>query len=165
MGPGQADIARGVSRRCGCRTTACPQCRCNSSGRYTPVSSTKRQQNAIVVSGSDGTWQKLSTPGVSIKILRLDKETGEATILLRLEPSATFPAQNHPGGEEVYVLEGDIKLGKNSLVEGDYLYTPPDGKHAVSTQGGCLILVTLPKPIEILKGGRLLTFNVTRCAH
>jgi quercetin dioxygenase-like cupin family protein len=50
---------------------------------------------------------------------------------LKFEPGATYPAHNHPGGEEVFVIEGDVKLGKDRLSAGDYLYTPPQGKHAV----------------------------------
>jgi quercetin dioxygenase-like cupin family protein len=35
---------------------------------------------------------------------------------------------------------------------GDYLYTPPDAKHAAVSDGGCVFLVTLPKPVVMLKG-------------
>ena len=48
------------------------------------------------------------------------------------------------------MLEGDFKVAGERLGAGDYLYTPPDGKHAASTERGCVILVTLPKPVEML---------------
>lgn len=84
-------------------------------------------------------WRPLSEPGVSgvfVKVLRFDKETRRApTILLKFDAGATYPAHNHPGGEEVFVLEGDLKLGKDHLYTGDYLYTSPNGKHAARSEG------------------------------
>ena len=100
-------------------------------------------------------WQPLTEPGVTgvyVKVLRFDKETRRApTILLKFDPGATYPAHNHPGGEEVFVLEGDLKLGKDHLYTGDYLYTSPNGRHAVRSEGGCVVLVNVPEEVEILK--------------
>jgi quercetin dioxygenase-like cupin family protein len=100
-------------------------------------------------------WKPLAEPGVAgvwVKVLRFDKETRRApTILLKFEAGATYPAHNHPGGEEVFVIEGDVKLGKDRLSAGDYLYTPPHGKHAVWSEGGCILLVNVPEQVEILK--------------
>jgi quercetin dioxygenase-like cupin family protein len=99
-------------------------------------------------------WQPLQEPGVSgvlVKVLRFDKATGRApTILLRFEPGATYPLHSHPGGEEVFVLEGDVHLGKDHLRTGDYLYTAPDNKHAVRSDGGCVLLLVVPEAVEIL---------------
>ena len=99
-----------------------------------------------------GTWKPGSVPGVSVQVLRRDKTTGESTSLVRFAPGTKFPAHNHPAGEEIFVLEGDFTVGAHRLTSGDYLYTPPNGKHAASTEGGCLVIVTLPKPVEIIAG-------------
>jgi quercetin dioxygenase-like cupin family protein len=88
---------------------------------------------------------------VSVKVLRRDPATGGSTSIVRFEAGARFPAHNHPGGEEVLVLEGEVQIGGDRLGTGDYLYTPPGGKHALSTEGGCVILVVLPQPVEILE--------------
>lgn len=100
-------------------------------------------------------WRPLGEPGVTgiyIKELLFDHETQRApTILLKFEAGATYPAHNHPGGEEIFVLEGDLKLGKDHLFAGDYLYTAPDGKHAVWSQSGCIALLKVPQQVEILK--------------
>ncbi|HZS45062.1 MAG TPA: cupin domain-containing protein [Blastocatellia bacterium] len=95
-------------------------------------------------------WQSSPIDGVSYKRLRSCSESGEQTALIRFAPGTKFPAHNHPAGEQVYVIEGELQVGKYHLVAGDYLYTPPDGKHAASTKDGCLFLVTVPKAIEIL---------------
>jgi quercetin dioxygenase-like cupin family protein len=104
----------------------------------------------VVVRDGDDGWRTLKIPGVSVKALRRDPDTGGSTALVKLEAGAKFPAHNHPAGEEVFVLEGDVLIGPDRLTAGDYLYTPPDGKHAASSQGGCVFLVTLPRPVEIL---------------
>lgn len=99
-------------------------------------------------------WIPLPEPdskGISIKVLQYDKQTKRApTFLLKFEAGATYPAHNHPGGEEIFVLEGDIKLGKDHLNVGDYLYTVPNGKHAVRSVNGCVILLKVPEAVEIL---------------
>jgi quercetin dioxygenase-like cupin family protein len=104
----------------------------------------------VVVRAGDDGWRELKIPGVSVKALRRDPDTKASTALVKLAPGARFPAHNHPAGEEVLVLEGDVLIGPDRLQAGDYLYTPPDGKHAASSQGGCVFLVTLPRPVEIL---------------
>jgi quercetin dioxygenase-like cupin family protein len=100
-------------------------------------------------------WRPLEEPGVTgifVKLLRFDDEAHRApTILLKFEPGATYPAHNHPGGEEVYVVEGDITLGRDHLHAGDYLYTAPGNKHAVRSEKGCVILVNVSQEVEILK--------------
>src|SRR5213593_1442460 len=104
-----------------------------------------------VVRGDGAAWQSTKVPGVSVRALRRNAETGESTALVRFAPGARFPAHNHPAGEEVFVLEGEVLIGPDRLKAGDYLYTPPDGKHAASSDGGCVFLVTLPRPVEILQ--------------
>lgn len=113
------------------------------------MSSTESSISATVIRSEEGQWQ-FSAPGVSKKVLRDDKQTGESTLLLRFEAGATYPLHNHPGDEEILALEGDIKVGKHELRPGDYLHTPPGGKHAVSSRNGCLVFLRLSKPIEIL---------------
>jgi quercetin dioxygenase-like cupin family protein len=114
------------------------------------VSSTKEEVSAVFTR-SDGVEWQLIAPGVSKKALRSDGRTGESAILLKFEAGATYPLHNHPGGEEIFALEGEVRIGKHELRAGDYLYTPPEGKHAVSSQNGCLVFLRLSKPIEILE--------------
>src|SRR5262245_52036796 len=78
---------------------------------------------------SEADWRATRTPGVAIKMLREDPATGGSSFLVRLEPGARIPAHDHPGGEELFVVDGDFQVGPERLSAGDYLYTPPDGKH------------------------------------
>ena len=97
-------------------------------------------------------WQpSKAADGVSFKTLRRDDVTGGLTVLLRFEPGARFPAHRHPAGEEVFVIDGQVKIGNERLQQGDYLYADPDSIHAVWTESGCTLLVMLPKPAEIVE--------------
>jgi len=106
-------------------------------------------------------WKPLNEPGVSgisVKVLRFDEENGRApTILLKFEAGATYPAHDHPAGEEVFVLEGEVAFGKHHLRAGDYLYTPPGGKHAVWSKQGCVMLLCVPEEVVILKNADCVT--------
>ena len=100
---------------------------------------------------SDATeWRAGAIAGVSVKVLRRDADTGGSTALVQFGAGARFPAHNHPAGEEVFVLQGELQIGRDRLTAGDYLYTPPNATHAASSEGGCVFLVTLPKPVEII---------------
>jgi quercetin dioxygenase-like cupin family protein len=100
-------------------------------------------------------WRALDEPGVQgvyVKVLRYDVSAGRApTILLKFDPGATYPGHIHPGGEEIFVLEGDIRLGKDRLHAGDYLYTAPGNIHAVRSDAGCVVLVSVPQEVEKLQ--------------
>jgi len=116
------------------------------------MTSPRSQERTKLVETAQIEWQPTATPGVHYKLLRSDRETGTQTVLLKFDPGAQFPSHNHPGGEELYVIEGEIQVGRDHLNAGDYLYTPPGGKHPASSKTGCLIFVTVGKPIEIIGG-------------
>ncbi|MBA3355515.1 MAG: cupin domain-containing protein [Pyrinomonadaceae bacterium] len=119
------------------------------------ATSTQTESFTQLVRSRQIEWEPLAEPGVSgvfVKALRFDEETRRSpTILLKFAAGATFPAHNHPGGEEIFVIEGDIKLGKDHLYTGDYLYTAVNGKHAVRSENGCIVLVNVPQQVEVLK--------------
>ncbi len=95
----------------------------------------------------------VKTDGIFVKVLRFDETTQRApAILLKFEPGSVYPHHNHPGGEEAFVLEGEVRFGKQDLIAGDYLYTSPNAKHAVYSKGGCVIFLNIPKEVEILRG-------------
>ena len=106
---------------------------------------------STMVRGASTEWRATRTAGLSVKVLRNDASTGESSSLVRFEPGTSLAPHDHPGGEEVFVIEGELTIGPHHLEAGDYLYTPPNGKHAASSDRGCVFLVTLPKPVVFLK--------------
>ena len=70
---------------------------------------------------------------------------------MRFEPGAKFPAHDHPGGEEVYVVEGSVRIGDKELQTGDYLWTPPGGIHDAQTETGCVLFLSAPEGIKVVE--------------
>ncbi|WP_316635338.1 dimethylsulfonioproprionate lyase family protein [uncultured Flavobacterium sp.] len=94
----------------------------------------------------------VKTEGIYSKILFFDKEANRPTkFLLKFEPGASYPNHIHPAGEEIYVLEGEVRSGKDELKKGDYLYMPPGSSHSVFSKTGCTLLFTVPEEVVILK--------------
>ena len=60
-------------------------------------------------------WRALPTRGASVKVLRHDKDTGGSTTLVRFDAGTRFPAHNHPAGEEIFVVAGDLHVGREHL--------------------------------------------------
>ena len=109
-----------------------------------------------IVRNSQKEWQPLIEKeihykGISVIPLRYDEtKQRSTTILLKFEPGATYPYHNHPGGEEIFVLSGEVTIENVTLSEGDYLYTPVNFKHAVTSRTGCTMLFVIPEEVEIL---------------
>lgn len=70
-------------------------------------------------------------------------ESGQVTSLVRYEPNATFPAHDHPGGEEILVLEGVFSDEQGDWPAGTYLLNPEGFRHAPFSEEGCLLFVKL----------------------
>jgi len=117
----------------------------------------KQNNRNQLVKSSEIEWKSLASigedvQGIYIKSLLFDDETNRSpTILLKFDAGASYPLHTHPGGEEVFVLEGDIHLGKDHLHAGDYLFTAPDNLHAVRTDGGCVVFLKAPLEVEFVK--------------
>jgi quercetin dioxygenase-like cupin family protein len=112
--------------------------------------------NNYIVRSNQKDWQPLiekgiNYEGISVISLHYDEEKERSTtILLKFEPGAKYPYHNHPAGEEIYVISGDAILENVTLSQGDYLYTPPNFKHSVTTINGCTMLFIIPEEVEIL---------------
>lgn len=89
--------------------------------------------------------------GISVKSLRFDKATNRSkAILLKFEKGASYPYHTHPAGEEILVLEGSCIIHHTTLTQGDYLYTPPTGKHSVKSETGCLLFLSIPEEVVLM---------------
>jgi len=90
-------------------------------------------------------WQ--SSPGGGVLRKRLHRvggaESGQVTSVVRYEPGAAFPAHDHPGGEEILVLEGTFSDERGDWPRGSYLLNPEGYCHSPYSTEGCLLFVKL----------------------
>lgn len=107
-------------------------------------------EQGIQIRTSEREWRAFpDSPGVLYKTLR-KHPNGGLSILLRFEPGARYHTHRHPGGEEYYVLEGELDdLGK-AWPTGSYIWHPPGSVHRPASKAGCVVLVILPEAVELL---------------
>jgi anti-sigma factor ChrR (cupin superfamily) len=70
-------------------------------------------------------------------------ESGQVTSVVRYEPRSTFHAHDHPGGEEILVLDGVFSDEHGEWGAGTYLLNPEGFRHTPFSEPGCLLLVKL----------------------
>jgi anti-sigma factor ChrR (cupin superfamily) len=70
-------------------------------------------------------------------------ESGQVTSIVRYQPDASFPAHDHPEGEEILVLDGVFSDEHGDWPAGTYLLNPEGFRHAPFSRQGCLLFVKL----------------------
>lgn len=88
-------------------------------------------------------WLPLGPPGVMVRTLYLQESPPRHwTALIAMKPGSRVPSHAHGGGEELYLIEGRLRVSETWLGAGDFHYTPPGGTHAdMVTEEGCTALV------------------------
>jgi anti-sigma factor ChrR (cupin superfamily) len=93
---------------------------------------------------ADATWTPSPLPGVDRRMLdRVGGEVARATSIVRYAAGSRFDAHNHPGGEEILVLDGVFSDEHGDYPAGTYLRNPPGSRHAPFSTGGCTLFVKL----------------------
>ena len=70
-------------------------------------------------------------------------ESGQVTSVVRYEARSTFPAHDHPDGEEILVLDGIFSDEHGHWPAGTYLLNPEGFRHAPFSENGCILFVKL----------------------
>ena len=94
-------------------------------------------------------WMPTETAGLEYSGLRAHA-SGGATFFLRFASGTKARPHNHPEGEELYVVSGDVTIGGRRLKTGDYLYTPPGMAHHSDAHEETIIFVSLPQAVVFL---------------
>ena len=111
--------------------------------------SSKESSGFIIVRASEGEWRPTADPGVSFKLLFVDREHATVTTLVRMEPGARIPAHRHLGLEQCLVLEGDLNSGGIEMSAGDFNCSMPGSVHdELTTKGGALFIIISPERYE-----------------
>jgi len=70
-------------------------------------------------------------------------ESGQVTSIVRYEPRSTFPAHDHPDGEEILVLDGVFSDEHGDWPAGTFLLNPEGFRHRPFSAPGCVLFVKL----------------------
>ncbi|WP_085704621.1 cupin domain-containing protein [Pseudomonas sp. B8(2017)] len=97
-------------------------------------------------------WKPTPTPGIDMKILLQDKESGLLTALFRWAPGTRLPLHEHVEVEQTYVLEGSIVDDEGEVVAGDFVWRPRGNRHLARSPNGALVLSFFLRPNKFLEG-------------
>jgi anti-sigma factor ChrR (cupin superfamily) len=76
-----------------------------------------------------------------IKPLYEDREKGERTCLMKIDPGAWFPLHAHEEVEQIYVLSGSFFDQDRTLRAGDYACRAAGAMHTSGSNEGAVLLL------------------------
>ena len=81
-------------------------------------------------------------PGMNWHKITYNKETGQGTYILKMDPETKSLPHLHINYEEFIMLDGElIDLDNKIFKKGDIVTFEPNSNHSSYTKNGCLILV------------------------
>jgi len=95
-------------------------------------------------------WKPTPFPGVEIKVLMEDPDTGLQTTLTRMAPGAVLPPHEHTELEQSWVLEGRLVDHEGEVSAGNYVWRPKGSRHTARAPEGCLVLGFFLRPNRFL---------------
>jgi len=95
-------------------------------------------------------WKPSQFPGIDIKVLMEDPETGLMTTLTRLAPGAVLPMHEHAALEQSWVISGRLVDEEGEVTAGNYVWRPGGSRHIARAPEGCLVLGFFLKPNRFL---------------
>ena len=98
-------------------------------------------------------WKPTPCPGIDMKVLLEDKETGLLTALFRWQPGSELTLHEHVEVEQTFVLEGSIEDDEGEVTAGNYVWRPKGNRHIAKSPNGALVLSVFLKPNIFLTGG------------
>lgn len=97
-------------------------------------------------------WKSTPTPGIDMKVLLEDKDSGLLTALFRWEPGTALDLHEHVEIEQTYVLFGSIVDDEGEVTAGNYVWRPKGNRHIARSPQGALVLSFFLKPNKFLAG-------------
>jgi anti-sigma factor ChrR (cupin superfamily) len=90
--------------------------------------------------------------GMSWHKISYNKETGQGSYILKMEPGAKSLSHKHINYEEFLMLDGELIDPDNKVFKkGDFITFEPGSSHSSYTKTGCLLLVFQRARNELLK--------------
>ncbi|HVH75707.1 MAG TPA: cupin domain-containing protein [Stellaceae bacterium] len=97
-------------------------------------------------------WKPTPCPGIDMKILLEDPESGLMTALFRWQPGAELALHEHVEVEQTFVLEGSLEDEEGEVSAGNYVWRPKGNRHIARSPRGALVLSMFLKPNIFLTG-------------
>jgi anti-sigma factor ChrR (cupin superfamily) len=98
-------------------------------------------------------WTSTRYPGIEIKVLMEDPESGLLTALFRWAPGSRLPYHEHVEIEQTFVLEGSVEDDEGVARAGDFVWRPAGSRHDARAPEGALILAFFLRPNRFLDEG------------
>ena len=95
-------------------------------------------------------WRPTPFPGVEIKVLLEDRDSGLMTTITRMAPGAVLPRHEHVDIEQTYVLEGRLVDEEGEVKAGEYVWRPAGSIHVATAPEGALLLGMFLRPNRFL---------------
>ena len=96
-------------------------------------------QERVVIQAAGGRWSAGRAPGV--ERMRFGRYGDAETGLARFAPGARSARHDHPGGEEVLVLEGSYQDEFGRYTRGTWIRSPHGSSHLPRSEAGCLLFI------------------------
>ena|ERR1700693_1578517 len=97
-------------------------------------------------------WKPTPCPGIDMKVLLEDKDTGLLTALFRWRAGAELALHEHVEVEQTFVLEGSLVDEEGEVTAGNYVWRPKGNRHIARSPHGALVLSIFLKPNIFLTG-------------
>ena len=97
-------------------------------------------------------WKPTPTPGIDMKILVQDEQTGLLTALFRWQPGTVLALHEHVEIEQSFVLEGEFEDDDGVYSRGNFAWRPKGHRHIARSPKGALVLCFFLKPNKFLDG-------------
>ena len=104
------------------------------------------------VNVGDLPWKPTPCPGIDMKVLLEDKETGLLTALFRWQPGSELTLHEHVEVEQTFVIEGSLIDDEGEVTAGNYVWRPKGNRHIAKSPHGALVLSIFLKPNIFLTG-------------
>jgi len=99
-------------------------------------------------------WPPSRRAGISVKVLWTDPASGDAAVLVRMDPGCTYPRHRHVRDEEVFVLQGGFRDERGEYAAGDFHRFEAGSIHepvALDGQLPCVLFSVAHGGIELLR--------------
>lgn len=96
-------------------------------------------------------WTPTKYPGIEIKVLLEDQDSGLLTALFRWAPGSRLPLHEHVEIEQTYVLDGALEDDEGEATAGNFVWRPAGSIHEARAPKGALVLAFFLRPNRFIE--------------